>query len=180
MLSPERNLNRVRFRQRERKKNKATFLCVRCRQGVAKGEYIDSQAEIGRLDTMPLALVAEGAVGRVYLPLEGEQLKPLARAKALISEPSIAAKIPSEPAKETLRQQCPRPDLWIKTFADYFTPRQLVALTTFSDLVGEARERVRKDVRAAQMPNDGKGHRRRRPGRHRLRRRRCYLSRFLS
>ena len=28
------------------------------------------------------------------------------------------------------------------TYRDLFTPRQLVALTTFSDLVGEARERV--------------------------------------
>ena len=32
----------------------------------------------------------------------------------------------------------------------YFTPRQLVALTTFSDLVGEAMERVRHDAVAAE------------------------------
>ncbi|HUX31973.1 MAG TPA: hypothetical protein VMV78_15315, partial [Thiobacillus sp.] len=36
-------------------------------------------------------------------------------------------------------------------FGDLFTPRQLVALTTFSDLVGEARERVRRDAAAAGM-----------------------------
>ena len=30
----------------------------------------------------------------------------------------------------------------MKTYGDLFTPRQLVALTTFSDLVQEARERV--------------------------------------
>ena len=32
---------------------------------------------------------------------------------------------------------------------DLFTPRQLVALTTFSDLVGEAREKALADARAA-------------------------------
>jgi putative DNA methylase len=38
---------------------------------------------------------------------------------------------------------------------DLFTPRQLVALTTFSDLVGEARERVKADAIAAGMIDDG-------------------------
>ena len=41
------------------------------------------------------------------------------------------------------------------TFADLFTDRQLVALTTFSDLVGEARERIRLDAVAAGLPDDG-------------------------
>ena len=36
-----------------------------------------------------------------------------------------------------------------------FTDRQLVALTTFSDLVGEARERIRLEAVAAGLPDDG-------------------------
>jgi putative DNA methylase len=39
------------------------------------------------------------------------------------------------------------------TFADYFTDRQLVALTTFSDLVAEAREKVNHDALAAGLPD---------------------------
>ena len=35
------------------------------------------------------------------------------------------------------------------TYADLFTPRQLIALTTFSDLVQEARGRVQRDAAAA-------------------------------
>jgi putative DNA methylase len=35
-------------------------------------------------------------------------------------------------------------------------PRQLVALTTFSDLVQEARERVKRDAIAAGLPDNGK------------------------
>jgi putative DNA methylase len=42
-------------------------------------------------------------------------------------------------------------------FGDLFTPRQLVALTTFSDLVPEAIARIRADALAAGMPDDGRG-----------------------
>jgi putative DNA methylase len=42
-------------------------------------------------------------------------------------------------------------------FGDYFTPRQLVALTTFSDLVGEAIAKAKDDALAAGMPDDGRG-----------------------
>ena len=41
-------------------------------------------------------------------------------------------------------------------FADLFTPRQLVALTTFSDLVTEARVRVERDAIVAGLPDDAK------------------------
>ena len=49
------------------------------------------------------------------------------------------------------------PNYGLTTYGDLFTPRQLVALTTFSDLVAEARERVKRDALAAGLPNDGKG-----------------------
>ncbi len=43
----------------------------------------------------------------------------------------------------------------LKTYGDLFTPRQLVALTTFSDLAQDARERVKRDALAAGLPDDG-------------------------
>ena len=42
----------------------------------------------------------------------------------------------------------------LTTWGDLFTPRQLVALTTFSDLVAEAMERVERDAANADLPND--------------------------
>src|SRR5204862_4691532 len=42
-----------------------------------------------------------------------------------------------------------------KTFADYFTPRQLVTLSTLSDLVQESREKVLSDASITGMPVDG-------------------------
>ncbi|MEZ4542013.1 MAG: hypothetical protein R3C43_18720 [Chloroflexota bacterium] len=42
-----------------------------------------------------------------------------------------------------------------ENFRRPFSPRQLVALTTFSDLVGEAREKIEQDALAAGLPDDG-------------------------
>src|SRR5690606_25207929 len=42
----------------------------------------------------------------------------------------------------------------LTTWGDLFTARQLVALTTFSDLVGEAMAQVRRDAIAAGLPGD--------------------------
>jgi putative DNA methylase len=49
------------------------------------------------------------------------------------------------------------PNYGMRTFGDLFTPRQLVALTTFSDLVGEARMRIRADALAAGHDDDPRG-----------------------
>ena len=42
-------------------------------------------------------------------------------------------------------------------FSDLFSARQLVALATFSDLIQEARERVKRDALATGLPDDGQG-----------------------
>ena len=44
------------------------------------------------------------------------------------------------------------------TYDKLFTPRQLVALGTFSDLVGEARESVRNDALASRIPEERATH----------------------
>ena len=47
------------------------------------------------------------------------------------------------------------PPYGMTDWADLFTDRQLVALTTFSDLVSEVREHIQRDAGAASMPDDG-------------------------
>ena len=44
----------------------------------------------------------------------------------------------------------------LTTWAQLFTHRQIVSLTTFSDLVAEARERIRHDIIASGIADDGK------------------------
>ena len=49
-----------------------------------------------------------------------------------------------------------RSNYGLSTWGDLFTPRQLVALTTFSDLVQQARERVQHDAVAAGLADNDK------------------------
>jgi putative DNA methylase len=95
-----------------------------------------------------MAIVAEGARGRVYLA-------PTAEHEAIAQQAQPSWK------PETALPDNPRnfwtPAYGLTTWGDLFTPRQLVALTTFSDLVPEAIARVRADALAAGMADDGRG-----------------------
>src|SRR5262245_4301822 len=44
----------------------------------------------------------------------------------------------------------------LRTWGHLFTSRQLVALTTFSDLVQDSRERVREDAASMGLPTDNR------------------------
>ena len=95
-----------------------------------------------------MAIVAEGVRGRVYLP------------------PTSVQEAVARSAKPDWRPETPLPDdprnFWtlsygLANFSDLFTPRQLVALTTFSDLVQEAIAKAHADALAAGMTDDGLG-----------------------
>jgi putative DNA methylase len=95
-----------------------------------------------------MAIVAEGARSRVYLsPTDAMQA---------IAESAQPTWQPDVPMPENPRWFSP-PLYGLKTYGDLFAPRQLVALTTFSDLVSEARERIRADALQAGMSDDGGG-----------------------
>ena len=110
-------------------------------------EYIDDEANAGRMSERLMAVVAEGNRGRVYLP-PTQCMESIAYS----AQPTWR---PDAPSRGTWASNAQGRRYGFKTFGDYFTDRQLVALTTFSDLVGEARERVRQDAVAASMPDDG-------------------------
>ncbi|MCK5806295.1 MAG: DUF1156 domain-containing protein, partial [Lentisphaeria bacterium] len=108
-------------------------------------DYIKSEGRAGRMGARLMAIVAEGDRGRIYF------------APALEHE-AIAREAQPEWKPDVAMPENPRwfsPPLYgLKTFGDLFTPRQLVALTIFSDLVGEAMERIRIDAIAAGLPDD--------------------------
>jgi len=81
-----------------------------------------------------MAIVAEGDRQRLYLSPSDERVA--------VQPPGTAWL--EQPLPDNARWFSP-PGYGLKTYRDLFTPRQLVALTTFSDLVGEARERVLAD-----------------------------------
>jgi len=123
----------------------ANFRCLVCEQ-VSPDEHIKAEGRAGRMGTQLMAIVAEGQRGRIYLAPDEEHER-IARS----AEPAWA---PDGELPGNARWFSP-PLFGLTRFRDLFTPRQLVALTTFSDLVGEARERVLRDARAAGLPDDG-------------------------
>jgi putative DNA methylase len=110
-------------------------------------EHIYGEANAGRMGTRLMAIVAEGDRGRVYL-------SPMPEHEAAAREAKPEWK-PEVAMPENPRWFSP-PLYGLKTYGDLFTPRQLVALTAFSELVGEACERGRRDALAAGLPDDQK------------------------
>jgi len=123
----------------------AKFRCLVCRQ-TAEDQHIKKEGKVGRMGARLMAIVAEGDRGRVYLP-------PLPEHEEAASEAQPMWKPDAPLAYDPRAIWCTLYGL--ETFGDLFTDRQLVALTTFSDLVKEARVRVRQDAIAAGLPNDG-------------------------
>ena len=124
----------------------ANFQCLMSNAPIAS-EHIYGEANAGRMGARLMAIVAEGDRGRVYLAPTREM-----EAVALTAQPTWK---PEVAMPENPRWFSP-PLYGLKTYGDLFTPRQLVALTTFSDLVQEARERVQRDALQAGLPGDGK------------------------
>ncbi|OQB57507.1 MAG: hypothetical protein BWX98_01440 [Candidatus Aminicenantes bacterium ADurb.Bin147] len=103
-------------------------------------DYLRSEAKAGRMGTRLMAIVAEGDRGRIYLSPTNEM-----EAIALNAKPHDVPETNLPVRALGFRVQ----EYGMTKWRDLFTSRQLVALTTFSDLVGEARERVRQDALAA-------------------------------
>jgi len=123
----------------------ANFRCVMSGTPIAP-RYIYSEANAGRMGARLMAIVVEGDRARVYLP-PSEEMEETARQAQPEWKPEV--EMPENP-----RWFSP-PLYGLKAYGDLFTPRQLVALTTFSDLVGEARELAQLDAVAAGLADDG-------------------------
>jgi len=125
----------------------ANFQCLLSGTPIG-GDYIKAEGQAGRLGARLMAIVAEGVRGRVYLAPTEEQEDTARQAKPTW-RPSGDV-----PARLTGGTCVP---YGLKEWGDLFTPRQLVALTAFSDLVHEAIEKCRQDALAAGTADDGKG-----------------------
>jgi putative DNA methylase len=129
------------------KASRATFTCLLTGAPIA-GEYIDTQAQAGRMSERLLAIVTDGPRGRLYLSPTSEHTSATEAARNIIAECGDEMKLPTQECRGTFASNAQGRRYCFKTFADYFTSRQLVALTTFSDLVTEARERALADAEA--------------------------------
>jgi putative DNA methylase len=119
---------------------RAAFRCIMSGTPLTY-DYIRTEGQGSRMGARLMAIVAEGDRSRVYLT-------PTAEHEALAAQ-AIPEWKPETPLHGKCRVNVS--NYGFDTYGDLFTQRQLVALTTFSDLVQEARKLVRQDAVAAGM-----------------------------
>jgi putative DNA methylase len=125
----------------------ANFKCLMS-NGSITPDYIKTEAMAGRMSAQLMAIVAEGARGRIYLTPQQVHVAAAHSARIGNRADSIHVKLADDPRA-----------IWCVNYGlthydHLFTPRQLVALTTLSDLVGEARDLIHRDAIAAGLPDD--------------------------
>ncbi len=127
------------------KASRGNFRCLMS-QAPIDSDYLRGEGKAGRMGQRLMAIVAEGKRSRVYLSPAAEH-EAIAKSAVPTWRPDV------EFFQQALGFRIG--NYGMTRWSDLFTPRQLVALSTFSDLVGEAREQIRRDAIAAPLPDDG-------------------------
>jgi putative DNA methylase len=109
------------------------------------GDYIKGEGKVGRMGARLMAIVAEGDRGRIYLPPT--------RSQEIAATEMHAAWRPEFTISGSTQYLGVKP-YGIERFDQLFTERQLVALSTFSALVEEARKRIEADAIGAGLSTD--------------------------
>ena len=115
-------------------KQRGRSRCIFCSNTITDAQLREHARNHGT-EALPLAIVAEVGSGRIYLP-PSEDVGVQVQAPPT---PWLDAPLP-----DNARWFSP-PGYGLTTYRDLFTPRQLLALTTFGDLVDEARVRALND-----------------------------------
>ena len=122
----------------------ANFRCLMSGSPIT-GDYIKAEGQAKRMGARLMAIVTEGDRRRIYLTPTAEH------------EQAARSAIPEwRPDVEFFQQALGFRvgNYGMAKWGDLFTPRQLVAMTTFSSQVEKATERVRRDAVAAGLPDD--------------------------
>lgn len=116
--------------------NRRGAICFACKTSVAF-DYIRQAGREGKIDSQLMAIVADGAKGRIYLPPDEKHAE-----TALSALPDDVPDTPLPDQALGFRIQ----SYGMTTHASLFTKRQLVTLTTLSKLIEEARKLVIADA----------------------------------
>lgn len=132
---------------REGTVNRRGATCVHC--GAPIGfDHIREESRQGDMGAKLMAVVAEGKRGRIYIAPDDEQI---AAADVPLPEDYPQGKLAYYPGHLNTNVY------GLDEFWKLFTNRQLTALTTFSELVGEAQRKAEAGAVAAVLPDDGIG-----------------------
>ncbi len=121
------------------KLERANFSCVMSGAPIS-GDYVKIEAQSGRMAARLMSIVVDGPKGRLYL-------SPTSQMETVASTAKPSWK-PDEEISGTTQYLGVKP-YGMTRFSDLFTNRQLVVLSTFSDLVMEVRSRIVADITEA-------------------------------
>ncbi|EKP95442.1 DUF1156 domain-containing protein [Thermaerobacter subterraneus] len=107
--------------------------------------YIRKQAQSGMMATRLIAIVADSGRGRLYLPAYAHHEHVASMANP---DDYPVQEMPSKALGFVV------PNYGFRYWYELFTPRQLTAMVTLSDLVREVRADVRRDAAAAGLSHD--------------------------
>jgi len=116
--------------------------CLFCGQLLSKAQVRETATVHGVTD-IPLATVADIGRGRTYLPSDSVFMPQVAKQEV----PGIEHNMTND------RRWFSPPLYGLPKFSDIFTPRQLTAMVTLSDLVKQVRRDVFEDARKAGLSN---------------------------
>jgi putative DNA methylase len=122
----------------------ANFRCLMSDTPIS-GDYIKAEGKAGRMGARMMAIVADGGRERIYLPPTEEMQTLAGNAK-----PGWKPEIVISGSTQYLGIK----PYGMDKFSQLFQPRQLVTLNTFSDLVQDARELIKRDALIAGIPDD--------------------------
>lgn len=118
------------------KVGKARFRCVCCNQAV-QGDYIRSQFQAKLSGKQMIAIVGEGDRKRLYFPADDQHVQ--------IADSSLPDWRPEEKMNPNSTDLVSGRGYGYTFWHELYTNRQLIALNTFSDLVEESRNQIRKE-----------------------------------
>ncbi len=127
--------------------NRRGATCVHCGAPVAF-DHIREESREGRMGAKLMAVVAEGQRGRIYIAPDEAQI---AAADVPMPDDYPQGKLAYYPGHLNTNVY------GLDEFWKLFTNRQLTALTTFSELVGEAQGKAESDAVTAGLADDGVG-----------------------
>lgn len=127
------------------KTGQATFKCVLTGANIS-ASYIDKEAREGRMSTRLMAIVAKGHNARIYV-------SPNAVHESIVNDTNLYFKEnfddidpPQQITRGTFASNAQGRRYCFERFSDYFTARQLIALTTFCDIIPLVRDEIIKDI----------------------------------